>query len=95
MVAYVIADNKLIDPERYAAYSKVAAPTHASYGGKVLAAGGWTEKLDGDWSPNRIVVVEFPSVAMAKAWYDSPEYQQAKMIRDAAAEVRIIVVEGR
>ena len=95
MVAYLIADNKITNPEGYAAYSKLAAPTHALYGGRVLAAGGKTERLGGDWDPRRVVIVEFESLEKAKAWSDSPEYREAKALRDASAEVRIIVVEGR
>ena len=94
MPAYVVADNRVTDPELYARYMKLAAPTHALYGCKVLAAGGRTEVLGGEWAPNRVVILEFESVEKAKAWSDSVEYGKAKALRDAAAEVRIIVVEA-
>jgi uncharacterized protein (DUF1330 family) len=95
MPAYVLADNKVTNPELYAEYSKLAAPTHALYGGKVLAAGGRTELLGGSWIPNRIVIIEFESIEKAKEWSNSIEYREAKAMRDTAAEVKIIVVEGR
>ena len=92
--AYVIVNVAIRDPERYKDYVQAATPTVAAHGGRYLARGGRAEKLEGDASVNRIVVLEFPSYAAAKAWYDSPNYQSALAIRQSCATATIILVEG-
>jgi len=57
-------------------------------------AGGAHESLEGDWQPNRVVILEFPSADHVRRWWSSPEYEAAKAIRREAAESRIIMVEG-
>jgi uncharacterized protein (DUF1330 family) len=69
-------------------------PSLAAYGGKFLVRGGRVETLEGDWSPKRFVMVEFPSVERAKAWWDSAGYAGAKALRQATAKTQMIVVEG-
>lgn len=94
MPAYVLVEIQINDPEKYEAYKKLTPASIASYGGKFIVRGGHTESLEGNWEPGRIVVVEFPSVEKAKAWYTSPEYQAAKEIRLAASTGKMILVEG-
>ena len=50
--------------------------------------------LEGDWEPTRLVVLEFPDMASLRAWYDSPEYAPLKVLRQGAADGRLIAVEG-
>ena len=50
--------------------------------------------LEGDRVPNRLVVLEFPDADAARRWYHSPEYQEAKAIREGAAIGSFILVEG-
>lgn len=95
MPAYVIADNLVHDAELYSSYQALAAPTHVAHGSKILAAGGRAESLGGDWTPRRVVIVEFETYEKAKAWAESAEYGAATALRDRAADVRVIVVEGR
>ena len=94
MVAYVINDMVVTDPALLEDYKKLSPATVARHGGRFLARGGRVEALEGDWSPSRIVVIEFPSVEQARAWIDSPEYEPAKQLRQRAATSRLIVVEG-
>lgn len=94
MSVYVIFDVKIHDPETYVDYKNLAPPAVAQYGGKYLARGGQTEILEGDWQPGRIVILEFPSAALAKAWLESPEYAPARKLRHTAAETKMISVEG-
>lgn len=94
MPAYVIVEIDVHDPVRYEEYKQLAAPTVAAYGGKYIVRGGKVETLEGDWSPKRLVVLEFPSVDQAKAWLNSPEYRDARKIRHATATTQMIVVEG-
>ena len=56
--------------------------------------GGETAVLEGDWSPKRLVVVEFDDLEAAKRFYDSPEYQAAMKLREGAASLNMVAVEG-
>ena len=94
MVAYVINDMEITDPAAFEEYKKMSPATVAKYGGRFLARGGSTEKLEGSWLPKRIVIFEFPSVAQAKAWATSSEYAPAKQIRQRASKSNMIVTEG-
>ena len=94
MKAYVIVNVSIRDAERYKDYIQAATPTVAAHGGRYVARGGRAEKLEGDVPVNRVVVLEFPSYAQAKGWYDSPEYQAALAIRQACSTGTIILVEG-
>ncbi len=94
MTAYVIADLQVTDPVGYEKYREGARATIAAWGGRYLARGGAVEVLEGDWVPRRTVVVEFPSLAQVRAWYDSPEYRRLREIRQRASTGRMVVVEG-
>jgi uncharacterized protein (DUF1330 family) len=94
MSAYIIVDIDIHDSTQYDQYRQLVSPTLTAYDGKFLVRGGAAETLEGDWRPRRIVVLEFPSTANAKAWWDSPEYSAARAIRQRAAHTRMIVVEG-
>ena len=94
MPAYVINDMVVTDPVLFEEYKKLSPPTVAQYGGRFLARGGHTDTLEGEWSPKRLVIIEFPSVAQARAWADSPEYAPAKRLRQITTTSNLIVVEG-
>ena len=94
MAAYVIADIRVNDPVQYEEYKRLAAPTVAAHGGKYIVRGGAAETLDGDWVPERVVVLEFPSAEQARQWWSSDAYEAAKVIRHSSAESRLILVEG-
>ena len=94
MTAYVIVNVEVTDPEGYKEYVKLAPPTIAVYGGKYLARGGRTEVLEGEWVPNRLVILQFDSVEKAKAWLDSPEYKGARSLRHRYAKSNMVVVDG-
>jgi len=94
MPAYVIVDIEVTDPVRYEEYKRLAAPTVAAYGGRYVARGGKVETLEGDWRPNRFVILEFPSVERAKEWWNSEAYRTAKALRHATARSQMIVVAG-
>ena len=94
MPAYVIIETDIHDPEQYERY-KAASPAAVAAGdGRFLARGGELAVLEGDWNPPRIVVLEFPDLETAKRWYDSPGYQEAKRLREGAASLRMVAVEG-
>jgi uncharacterized protein (DUF1330 family) len=92
--AYIIADVLVKDPVEYENYKRQTPPSIAQFGGRFVVRGGHAEVLEGDWQPNRVVVLEFPSLAQAKKWWASEEYAPVKAIRLRAASCRLIVVEG-
>lgn len=94
MAAYIVADIEVTDPEGYPAYIEAAKGSVEKYGGRYLVRGGKAETLEGERQPHRTVVLEFPSVEQARAWYDSPEYGAAKPFRHKAATSSFILVEG-
>ncbi len=94
MSAYVIADIIVNDKEQYQDYKKLAPPAIAAFGGKYLARGGKSEKLEGNWEPDRVVILEFANIEKAKEWLDSKEYQKARALRHKTASSNIIVVEA-
>ena len=94
MSAYIIVDVNITDPVRYEEYRRLATPTVAAYDGRYVVRGGATGTLEGKWQPGRLVVLEFPSVARAREWWDSPAYRPARDLRQACARTDMIVVEG-
>lgn len=94
MTAYVLVDVTVHDAVNYAEYKQLAPASVAQYGGKYIARGGRTETLEGDWTPNRLVILEFPSLEQAKAWVNSPEYAPARAMRHAYATSQMVVIEG-
>jgi uncharacterized protein (DUF1330 family) len=94
MPAYVVVEIAIHDAQTYERYKQLGPPTVAAYGGRYLARGGATEALEGAWNPPRFVILEFPSVERARAWWSSPEYAPAKAMRQASTETRMLLVEG-
>ena len=94
MSAFVIVDIEVTEPAGYEEYKKLAPPAVALYGGKYVARGGKNETLEGEWRPDRLVILEFPSMEQAKAWVNSPEYAPARAMRHKYARSKMVVVEG-
>ena len=94
MAAYVIVDLDVTDPARYAEYRQRVPATVAAYGGRFLVRGGEHQVVEGNWHPRRLVVLEFPSLAKAREWYDSEEYREPKAMRLAASNANLVFVEG-
>jgi uncharacterized protein (DUF1330 family) len=94
MAAYVIGDVKVKNPDIYAEYRKQVPATVQKYGGRFVVRGGAHERVEGTWDAQRIVVLEFPDLAAAKAWYHSEEYAPLIKLRQTASEGSIIIVEG-
>jgi uncharacterized protein (DUF1330 family) len=94
MPAYFIAEVDVQDAALYESYRPIAAATIAEHGGRFVVRGGKTETMEGGWAPKRFVIVEFPTMAQAKAWYESPDYRKGLEIRLKASKSRAILVEG-
>ena len=94
MAVYAVVNIQITDPDRYAEYREQAPPTIARYGGKYLARGGKVEVLEGEWTPQRLVILEFESMERFHEWYNSPEYAPLKQVRDETTVSDFVVVEG-
>lgn len=95
MKAYLVAQVHIHNHEEYAKYIAASGPLIKKYNGVPLVRGGKVETLEGEtYSQDRIVIVEFPSIEDARAWYNSPEYSSAKLLRKPYSNAQFIVVEG-
>ncbi len=94
MTAYVIVDIDVHDPVGYEEYKKLAPSAIELYGGKYIARGGKTETLEGDWSPKRLVILQFENSEQAKQWLNSPEYRAARKLRHQTTNSQMVVIEG-
>ncbi len=95
MAALVIADVKVANPDQYQQYTALSPVAIKAAGGEILARGGQVDVLEGQWQPNRVVVVRFESMAAAHAFYDSALYRQAREKRAGATDYfNLVVVEG-
>ncbi|MEO8847356.1 MAG: DUF1330 domain-containing protein [Casimicrobiaceae bacterium] len=94
MAAYIIADSNVTDPSTYDRYRALVPAALAAYGGRFLARGGEVAVLEGEWSPKRVVIMQFDDLAAARAFYDSPEYRAARDVRKGAAHIDLIAVAG-
>lgn len=94
MPAYVIAHIDVKDPARYEDYKKMSPVSIQKFGGRFIARGGQAEVLEGTWQPKRLVLLEFPSVEVAKQWWASEDYRPAKELRQATSVGDMIVIEG-
>ena len=94
MPAYVIARVEITDPIRYREYTQATPAAIARFGGKFIVRGGEVVTLEGPAETRRLVVIEFPNLDQAKAFYDSEEYGKAKALRRGAAVGQFLAVEG-
>ena len=95
MPAYVIADvHEVRDQDALIEYRRRNTDAVANHGGRFVVRGGAIEALEGSWEPLRMVVIEFPDTAAARAWWDSEEYAPLKRMRQDASDTNIVLVEG-
>jgi uncharacterized protein (DUF1330 family) len=94
MPAYVIVETDITDPEQYEKYRAASPGAVAAGGGHFVVRGGELAVLEGDWQPSRLVMLEFEDLAAAKRWYESEIYQEAKQLREGAAHLRMVAVQG-
>jgi uncharacterized protein (DUF1330 family) len=86
VAGYVVVNVEVLDAEAYRAYQLQVPATVERHAGRFIIRGGQAETLEGT-PPHRLVVIEFPSVEQARAWYDSPEYQAILPIRAAHSRI--------
>jgi len=94
MPALIIAEIEIHDVSQYENYKKLTPATVAAYDGKFVVRGAEAETLEGDWQAKRIVVLQFPSVARAKEWWNSDAYAAPKALRQQISTGKMIVVQS-
>ncbi|RJP71709.1 MAG: DUF1330 domain-containing protein [Candidatus Abyssobacteria bacterium SURF_17] len=94
MSVYLIVDVQVVDTDGYAEYVEKVADIVTQYGGRYLARGGKVTVLSGNWRPQRIILIEFPSRQELQKWLASPEYASVSPLRERSTRTRAIVVEG-
>jgi uncharacterized protein (DUF1330 family) len=94
MSTYVVFDVEIRDAERYQDFMRQVKPALEAAGARYLARGGAHRVWEGDWSPRRIVILEFPSAEAWERFYGGPVYQGLKAIRDECSSARLVSVEG-
>jgi uncharacterized protein (DUF1330 family) len=92
---YVIAQIDVTNAQQYGEYAKRSPDIIAKYGGRFVARAGRTVTLEGPAARSRVVIIEYPSFERAQAFFESPEYQQIKKLREGAANAQFILVEGQ
>jgi len=94
MPAYVIVETDVHDPEQYDRYKSASPGAVHAGGGRFVVRGGELAVLEGDWDPSRLVILEFADLEAARRLYESPEYAEAKRLREGAANLRMVAVQG-
>ena len=95
MAAYIIADVKVSDETKYAKYRELSPGAIKAAGGEFIVRGGQHQTMEGNWKPNRLVLLKFPTYEQARAFYDSELYRAAREARAGATEsFNMVVVEG-
>ncbi|MCX7148789.1 MAG: DUF1330 domain-containing protein [Rhodocyclales bacterium] len=92
--AYLVVDARSSDPERMVEYRRLAQAAVEKFGGRYLVRGAAYTTLEGSWQPERLVVLEFPSMEIARIFYDSPEYGEARSARQGVSDFDLLLVEG-
>lgn len=94
MTAYLIADLTTHDADLAAEYRRQVTPLVAKHGGTYIARGGDVRTLEGDWTPDRLVIIAFPTLAAGQAFYDDPAYRPVIALRQRASSGSIVLVDG-
>lgn len=95
MAAYILADVTVADQQAYREYTRQVPGTLEAFQGRFVVRAGASETLEGEWNPDRLVLIEFPSLELARAWYDSPAYQAILPIRHRHSQAKFLaLIEG-
>jgi uncharacterized protein (DUF1330 family) len=95
MSAFFLFHNRQVrDPGRLAQYKGEVAPVVAAYGGRYRVLGGEPQVVEGEWRPSFLVLIEFPSVERATAWYGSEDYKELKAMRLSAVDSDGVLMTG-
>ena len=91
---YALIDVEVTDQAAFAEFRERAPSVVEAHGGKFLVRGGATEVVQGDWTPHRVIVIEFDSVERAKSWWNSPAHTELRAMADRCSRTTTTIVEG-
>ena len=91
---YVIVLLDVADNDLYGEYARRATEIESRHKGRPLVVGSADDVVEGQWPRERIVVLEFPSIHAARAWYEDPDYQSLIPLRQQAASSSVLLIEG-
>lgn len=95
MAAYFIVDiDEITDPQTYEIYRRQVAAILERYGGAFVVRGGAYETIEGEWQPQRLVVLQFADTEQFRSWYHSPEYTEILRLRHQSSNARAILIQG-
>jgi uncharacterized protein (DUF1330 family) len=94
MGAYLITNVNVKDADAFEAYRAGVPALARKHGGEYLVRGGSVLVLEGEWKPNRLLVLRFPNLAAVSNLFNDPEYQPFKALRQRVTECEIVAVEG-
>ena len=94
MAGYALIDVEITDQTVFAEFRERAPAVVEAHGGRFLVRGGATEVVQGDWTPHRVVIVEFDSVERAKSWWNSPDHTELRAMLDRCSKTTVTIVEG-
>ena len=93
MAAYALIDVEITDQSVFAEFRDRAPAVVEAHGGRFLVRGGATEVVQGDWTPHRVVILEFDSVERVKSWWNSPDHTELRALLDRSAKATMTIVE--
>lgn len=94
MAGYIVVQITVHDAARYERYKQLSARAVEEFGGRFIVRGGATAALEGSWNPSRLVIIEFPSTEIARRWWNSQEYAEARALRHEVATSEMLLVQG-
>ena len=94
MAGYALIDAEITDHAAFAEFRERAPAVLEAHGGRYLVRGGATKVVQGDWTPHRVVLLEFESVERAQAWWDSPDHAELRAMLDKCSNTTVTIVEG-
>ena len=94
LTAYLISIVDVPDPKRYNVYKRDLANIVARHGGEYLVQGGEVEVIEGDWKPNRVALLRFPDRTAIRAFFDDPDYEPLRKLRQLIGKSQMVAVDG-
>ena len=94
MAGYALIDVEITDHAAFAEFRDRAPAVVEAHGGRFLVRGGATDVVEGDWTPHRVVLLEFDSVERAKSWWSSPDHTELRAVLASCANTTTTIVEG-
>jgi uncharacterized protein (DUF1330 family) len=89
----IVQIEEVLDPAGLQQYVEQVVPLMAQFGGRYIITSFQTEPLEGGWHPQGIAVVEFETADQLRAFWNSPEYEPLRQLRQRSVRTRIIMAD--